>query len=268
MPAWLLTIEYDGTDFLGFQRQAKGRTVQAELEAALAKLFGHPVKTVGAGRTDSGVHARGQAVSFRADREFPPERLVAALNYYLPPDIAVLRARRVPEGFNARRAAISRHYRYLVLNRPVRSPLWRRFAYYGPEPLDLGRMGWGAGRLVGRRDFGVFSPGAAGRMSTVRTMLRAEVRAEGDLIKFDFEADAFLPHQVRMMVGTLLRLGQGRLEPAEFEAILAGQGQAGPAVPGCGLYLMGVTFPKWVEEHADEDLPIETGRNRTALARD
>lgn len=266
MPAWLLTIEYDGTDFVGFQRQARGRTVQAELEAALARLFGTHVKTVGAGRTDTGVHARGQAVSFQADREFPPERLVAALNYYLPPDIAVLAARRVPDGFNARRAALSRQYRYLVLNRPCRSALWRRFAHHEPGPLDLRVMGWGAGRLVGRRDFGPFSPGAVGRMSTVRTLLRADVRADGDLIKFDFEADAFLPHQVRMMVGTLLRLGQGRLGPAEFEGILAGQGQAGPAVPGCGLYLMGVTYPKWVEEY-DENLPVQTDRNRTPLAR-
>lgn len=260
MPAWLLTIEYDGTDFLGFQRQARGRTVQAELEAALARLFGHPVKTVGAGRTDTGVHARGQAVSFRADREFPPERLVAALNYYLPPDIAVRRARTVPEGFNARRAALSRHYQYLVLTRAVRSPLWRRFAYHETGPLDVGQMAWGAARLVGRRDFGAFSPGAVGRMNTVRTLFRASVRAEGELIKFDFEADAFLPHQVRMMVGTLLRLGQGRLTPAEFDDILAGRGQAGPAVPGCGLYLMGVSYPKWVEEHGDEDLPVQTDR--------
>jgi len=266
VPAWLLTIEYDGTDFLGFQRQARGRTVQAELEAALARLFGAPVKTVGAGRTDAGVHARGQAVSFRADRELPAERLVAALNYYLPADIAVLKARRVPDGFNARRAALSRHYRYLVLNRPHRSPLWRRFAHHQPGPLDLGLMGWGVGRLVGRRDFRPFSPGAVGRLSTVRNLLRAEVRAEGDLIKFDFEADAFLPHQVRMMVGTLLRLGQGRLGPAEFEGILAGQGQAGPAVPGCGLYLMGVTYPKWVEEY-DENLPVQADRNRPTLAR-
>jgi len=268
VPAWLLTIEYDGTDFVGFQRQARGRTVQAELEAALARLFGQPVKTVGAGRTDTGVHARGQAVSFRADREFPPERLVAALNYYLPPDIAVLRARRVPEGFNARRAAISRHYQYVVFTRPTRSPFWRRFAYHAAGPFDLGRMQWGADRLVGRRDFGVFSPGAVGRLNTVRTLLRAGVRADGELIKFDFEADAFLPHQVRMMVGTLLRLGQGRLEPAEFEAVLTGHGQAGPAVPGCGLYLMGVSYPKWVEEYENEDLPVQTDRGRTALACD
>jgi tRNA pseudouridine38-40 synthase len=240
----MLVVEYEGTRYSGFQRQRQLPSVQAEIERALERLHGESTPVSAAGRTDAGVHARGQVVSFRTRNARTPKTYVRGLNAMLPPDIVVRSAALVESDFDPRRRAASRSYRYVVWRGPTASPFWRRFSHHVWEPLDLEAMERACGRLVGMKDFSPFSGALEPGRSARRTLFEAHVRAKGDLLFFDFRGDAFLPHQVRLMTGTLLRVGRGRLSLQDFDHIIEGNGRRGPAVPPQGLFLMSVEYTR------------------------
>lgn len=239
-----LIIEYDGTEYCGFQFQPLLPTVQGEIEEAVLALTGEKVRVKAASRTDSGVHAKGQVVVFSTSSSMSTESVVRGLNHYLPEDIAVRSAYCVADDFDVRRNAVSREYRYQILNRPTRSPLWRRWAHTVTGRLDVQAMGHACQSLVGEHDFAAFTWPEAGK-STVRRVLRAEVARKGDMVTFDVEASSFLPHQVRNTVGPLIRVGLGRMGAESFHELVASAeaGAAWPAAPACGLCLMEVKYP-------------------------
>jgi tRNA pseudouridine38-40 synthase len=237
----LAVLEYDGTEFLGFQSQRKGRTVQEEFEKALAEFTDKRIRIVGGGRTDSGVHAVGQTASFKIEWTRDLETLQRALNAKLPRDLAVKSLREVPETFSARYSARSRAYRYTILNAPVRSPLQERFAWWLADSLDLTAMQHAAPRLIGRKDFGAFGTPPRGD-HTVRELKRAEVRRDGDKITFEFEADAFLYRMVRRIVGSLVQVGRGQITPEQFGEIIERKRRAGDAAPPHGLTLLEIKY--------------------------
>jgi tRNA pseudouridine38-40 synthase len=235
-------VEYDGTDFAGFQAQRPGtRTVQGELEAALARLGdGKRRRVDGAGRTDAGVHATGQVIAFTYTGRLSAAELEAALNGLLPPDVAVRDVRRVPSGFHPRHAARYREYRYTVWNGPP-SPLRERTALGVRTPLDTAAMARVGSAFVGRHDFSAF--GSADRQP-VRTVHAVRVRREGRLVTIDVRADAFLRGMVRRMVAVLLEVGTGKLEEsAVATALAAGQpARHGATAPARGLCLRRVAL--------------------------
>lgn len=237
----LAVLEYDGTEFLGFQSQKRGRTVQDELERALGEFTNEHIRIVGGGRTDAGVHALGQTASFEMEWHSDPETLQRALNAKLPRDLAVRELRQVPEDFSARYDARSRTYLYTVLNTKTRAPLQERYALWVATRLDAEAMQQGAKKLVGRRDFRAFGTPPRGT-NTIRRMLRSEVRRDNNRILFEFEADAFLYRMVRRLVGTLLQLGSGKIRLNEFQAIVDHQRRAGDSVPAHGLTLQSVNY--------------------------
>lgn len=241
----VLIVEYDGTRYHGFQLQAGLPTIQRELEAALKELTGERVRLIGASRTDSGVHAKGQVVSFRTASDHSLETFVKGLNYYLPEDIAVKSAYHAADSFNVRRQAVSREYNYYILNSQTRSPLRERFYYLVSGQLDIEAMNRAASALVGEHDFASFvNNNEAAAKSTVRRVFRAEMRRDGDLIIFNMVANAFLMHQVRNTVGALLRVGRGRMSVERFCSILEAKqpGLAWPTAPARGLCLMQVNY--------------------------
>jgi tRNA pseudouridine38-40 synthase len=234
-------VEYDGTDFAGFQVQPEARTVQGELEAALAKVSGGcRVRVVAAGRTDAGVHSHGQVIAFTDPLGRPAGVLARALNALLPGDVSLRELRTVPDGFNPRRAARYREYRYTVWNGP-RSPLHERFALGVRDPLDTAAMERAGSVLVGRHDFSAF--GAAHRQP-VRTIKWIRVRREGSLVTIDVAADAFLRQMVRRIVAVLLEAGHGRMDEEAVAGALASRQPAlnGATAPAKGLCLRRVVF--------------------------
>jgi tRNA pseudouridine38-40 synthase len=239
----MAVIEYDGTDYLGFQLQAEGRTIQGEIERALAEVTRGETRVVGAGRTDAGVHAVGQVISFVPHWEHSLPELQRAMNALLPEDIAVHRTAWVADDFHPRFGAVSREYRYTILNQPFRSPLARRFAYHYLKPLDVEAMARAAKCLVGSHDFASFGRPPQGE-NTVRQVYRAECTRQDQFIYFDIVANAFLYRMVRNIVGTLLLVGIGELSPKGFEEILQARdrSRAGPPAPARGLCLMRVNY--------------------------
>jgi tRNA pseudouridine38-40 synthase len=239
-----LLLEYDGTRFAGSQYQPGLPTVQGALEEAVLRTTGEPVRAAFAGRTDAGVHARGQVASFDTAGALAPEVIQRALNAWLPRDVAVLEAVEAAPDLDVRRDARRRHYRYVIDNRPVRPALDRERAWHVPGDLDVAAMDRAACQLVGRHDFAAFasaleSPDAG----TVRELYAFTVRRAGTQICCDLVANAFLPHQVRRMVGALTIVGQGRMAEAAYAALLdAPPSTAGPAAPAHGLYLMSVEY--------------------------
>lgn len=237
-------VEYDGTDFAGFQAQPGARTVQGELEAALGRLTGETRITVdGAGRTDSGVHATGQVIAFTVPSGMPAAEIERALNGLLPPDVAIRGLRRAPLGFHPRHAARYREYRYTVWN-GQRSPLRARTAYWVRDPLDADAMAAAAATLVGRHDFGAFGSAPIVGGHTVRTVNWIKVRRTGALITIDIAADAFLRGMARRLVAVLLGVGHGTLNPTAVAALLAERRPAlnGAAAPARGLCLTRVVL--------------------------
>ena len=235
------TVEYDGTEFAGFQSQPKARTVQGELEAALARLSGgirQPV--VGAGRTDAGVHATGQVIAFTYPGSLSAEALSEALNGMLPPDVAISGLRRAPAGFHPRYAARYREYRYTIWNGP-RSPLRERTSLWVRNQLDVTAMAEAATALEGRHDF---SPFGGADPQPVRTVHRIRVRRTGSTVTIDVRADAFLRGMVRRIVATLLAVGTGRLETSAVPGLLTAGKPAlgGAAAPARGLCLRKVAL--------------------------
>jgi tRNA pseudouridine38-40 synthase len=252
MPTYCLTVSYDGTDFVGWQRQANGPSIQGELEAALQRLIGHPVFCRGAGRTDAGVHASGQVASFHSERTFSqPERvLVFGTNSHLPPGIAVTAARIVADDFDARFSASGKHYRYHIWNAPVMSPLHARTHWRVSNrstALDLESMQAAADLLTGRHDFSAFRAANCERRNTVRLVRRFAVTrpdSSEPVVHIDVEATAFLKQMMRILVGTLVEVGRGRMS-VEHVAGLARTGdrtQAGPTAPAHGLRLCRVDY--------------------------
>ncbi len=240
-------VEYDGTDFHGWQVQAGGRTAQGVLEEALTRVLGARVPVLAAGRTDAGVHAEGQAVSFRAATSIPPRGIAAACNAILPPDLSVLSLEEAPAGFHATRDATGKVYRYEILLGSAPRPLLRRTTWRVPGRLDPRRMREAARLLVGRHDFRSFrsNPGnEAGRSGTVRTVRRIDVRRRGDRVLVEVEGDGFLYNMVRALVGTLVQAGRGAWEAERVAAALRARDRraAGPTAPARGLTLVSVSY--------------------------
>jgi tRNA pseudouridine38-40 synthase len=243
-----LRIEYDGTDFVGSQWQTNGRSVQGELEGAWEQLTQERRRVNMAGRTDAGVHARGQVANVRADTTLDLATIRRGLTAILPEDVAVLEAWDVPYEWHARHTAIRRDYRFLIDNGVVAAPLLRRHAVHVSKRLDVDQMQAALEALVGTHDFAAFAGGPQ-EGSTVRTCYRASAAATDlwgqPLIAVDLAANAFLRHMVRNIIGTLLMVGEGRLSTAEFAVVLAGRDRrkAGRTAPAHGLYLMSVRYP-------------------------
>ncbi len=238
-------VAYDGTDYQGFQRQKNGPSVQEVLERALEQVTGQPVTVLAAGRTDTGVHAEGQVIAFDAKWKHPLTALLRALNAALPPDVAVRELAPAPPDFHPRYDAVSRYYRYTIYNHPIRSPLARRTSFHVARLLDVAAMQSAADLLIGEHDFAAFGTPPKGE-NTVRRVFRAVWRSELPWLYFDIEADAFLYRMVRNLVGTMIRVGLGRISVEEFRQILESRDRrrAGPAVPPHGLCLMAVRY-RW-----------------------
>jgi tRNA pseudouridine38-40 synthase len=249
----LLIIEYDGSGYHGFQWQNGLPSVQKELEKAIRKLTGERRRVISASRTDAGVHAKGQVVGFRTRSELSTSNLVNGLNHYLPRDIAVKAAYKVNDDFRVRRDAISREYSYYILNSPTRSPIREGRVHRVANPLNIAAMNQAAQTLIGQHDFASFVNGDGSWLeSTVRNVFRAEVGRDGEMVTFRMAANSFLPHQVRATVGTLIRVGLGRMNLDEFRSIIEARlpGTAGPTAPACGLCLDRVNYPFPLGEEA------------------
>jgi tRNA pseudouridine38-40 synthase len=245
MKNFKLTIEYDGTAYNGWQRQLETPTVQAEIEQALRRMTRSNITLIGAGRTDAGVHALGQVANFRCETRLNPEMILKGLNSLLPGDIAIRECCLVPDSFHARFAARSKRYHYRILNRAERAAVGRGYAWFIHWPLDVVAMMQAAERLVGQQDFKAFENAGSPRVHTRREVLRADwVPEEGHWLTFRIEADGFLRGMVRNIVGTLVAVGLGKLEPAAMETILASRDRrrAGATAPARGLFLVDVQY--------------------------
>lgn len=243
-------VEYDGSDYHGFAIQRRLRTVQGELEKAVARVTEANIRVVGSGRTDAGAHALGQVVSFKTESRLPPPVLMQALNANLPDDLVVKEVQDVPEGFNARKSAFRRHYRYSLWNAELPSVWVRRYRYHVPGRLNLEAMNKAAGYLIGTHDFACFTQGlrqylaSGSRRTTVRTLFEAGWKGAQPMLDFDVVGTAFLPHMIRNMVGSMLRVGMGKSTPEDFAELLDGSStRLSPwTVPAHGLMLVAVEY--------------------------
>lgn len=239
-----LGVEYDGAAFSGWQTQTHATTVQDVLEAALSSVAGCAVATTCAGRTDAGVHALMQVVHFDIEVVRPDSAWVRGTNANLPSSVAVTWARPVPESFHARYSALARRYRYLLLNHPVRPAVLHGKVGWHHAPLDLEAMRVAARYLLGEHDFSAFRASECQAKSPVRRLDCLDISVEGDLVVFDLQANAFLHHMVRNIVGALVYVGNGRQPPSWLGEILAGRdrAKAAPTFDAAGLYLVGVDY--------------------------
>jgi tRNA pseudouridine38-40 synthase len=236
-------VEYDGTEYLGFQIQCRGKTIQGEIERALAEIAGCRTRIVGAGRTDAGVHAKGQVIGFVAEWNHPLSDMRRALNAKLPQDIAIVELEQAAPGFHPRYSARSREYTYTIYDRAVRSPLVSRYAYHCARPLDAETMGQACGRLVGTHDFLPFGWPPRGQ-NTVRTVFRSGCERTGEFVRVTVEANAFLRRMMRRVVGNLVLVGLGKLSAEDFAGLLSlkhRQTPGGP-LPPQGLCLVNVNY--------------------------
>jgi len=250
MPTYRVVVEYDGTLFSGLQFQPEERTVAGELQRALRLLFAEPVAISAAGRTDAGVHAAGQVISFKSGRTFPIGRLALALNANLPADVTVRDAAIVDEGFSARFDATARVYEYRILNRAVPSALTRRYAHHVYHRLDLDRMRIAARDLIGQHDFVAFCGVLPARGGTVRTVHAVDIARAGDDVIVRIVGLGFLHRMVRIAVGTLIEIASGRRAVDDIPAIIASRDRrrAGYTAPAAGLTLVGVRYPDFDSE--------------------
>jgi tRNA pseudouridine38-40 synthase len=241
-----LLLEYDGTRFAGSQLQANARTVQGELEAAILKTTGESVRCAFAGRTDARVHATGQVGAFNSKSRLDPETLRNALNHWLPDDVAVRAAADAPPAFDPRRQALRRTYRYVVDNGAGRPVLDRAFVWHVRPSLDAALMHSAAQALVGEHDFAAFASALEDSAAlTVRRLECFAVRRDGRRLTFEVTANAFLPHQVRRMVGALVEVGRAKITPSDYRRLLDGlPSSAGPAAPARGLTLIAVDYER------------------------
>ncbi len=252
-----LLVEYEGTGFGGSQYQKNTRTIQDALERGLSSLTGELIRVTLAGRTDAGVHAKGQVAAFSTGSRHGPDVFARVLNHNLPNEIAVRAVREVSSTFGPRRQAIGRWYRYTIHNGRYRPALQRRLVWHVAEPLDEKAMTEAAASLVGEHDFAAFTqPSLAGKRTTCRRMTRAEVRRRGCCLLLDVEASAFLTRQVRRIAGALVEVGRARLSPGGFQDLLwrAEPGAASFTAPARGLCLMKVRYEDGLfDDETDED---------------
>jgi tRNA pseudouridine38-40 synthase len=239
-----LLLEYDGTDFHGWQVQANSRSVQGELERAVTKLLGVPTNVRAAGRTDAGVHATGQVASFTSPRAIEPRRVLRALNALTPTDLAVRAVETVAPDFDPRRHARQRRYVYRIWIAPWRSPFWRRYSWHITRPLDHAAMATAARAIVGEHDFSTFRAASCDASGPVRRMVRSEITVDDVLLTYTIAGNAFLRHMVRSIVGTLVDVGHGRRPATDVARLLAlrDRNQAGDTAPPMGLTLDEVSY--------------------------
>ncbi|MDE3241523.1 MAG: tRNA pseudouridine(38-40) synthase TruA [Nitrospirota bacterium] len=244
MPTFKLILEYDGTSYAGWQRQPDQPTVQAALEDAIQKVTQTHIAVIGAGRTDTGVHALGQVVSFRSDKPLSPRDWRRALNAHLPPDISVQAAESVSDDFHARHWAKAKQYEYRILHQPDRPALERNRAWHIYGPLDLDNVQTAASLLLGRHDFSSFQGHPTDTKDPICNLERLDLLQEGPRIRLVFVADRFLKQMVRAIVGTLVEVGQGKRQPQAMKDILEAKDRraAGYTAPAQGLYLMRVEY--------------------------
>lgn len=239
-----LVLEYDGTNYAGWQIQPNGISVQQVVEEALARLLKEPVRVHSSGRTDAGVHARGMVAAFTTAKGLPMRAFSDGLNALLPPDIAVMEALEAPDGFNPRFDAAGKHYRYTIHRGGRRSPLCRHYVWHVRETLDLTAMEKGASHMVGERDFASFRTAGCAARTTVRRIDAVDLALEGDLIHVHVKGSGFLRNMVRIMVGTLVEVGRGRRSADDVALLFRYPGEhfAGPTAPPQGLCLMEVYY--------------------------
>ena len=242
-----LVVEYEGTDFFGWQSQKDQRTVQDVLIAAVERVIGERPTLIGSSRTDAGVHAEGQVANFRTNSKIPARRMMHAINFYLPPDVRVQSARDVPRQFHSQFDARWKRYRYTVLHAESSRPLLRRSTMLVRGDLDVNLMRRAARHFIGKKDFRAFGSEVGRKKITIRTVYELNVRRRGDRVIFEVSGDGFLYNMVRAVVGTLLRVGQKKIPPAEVKRIIeqADRKAAGPVVGPEGLTLVRVSFTPW-----------------------
>jgi len=238
-----VTLCYDGTDFKGWQRQPRERTIQGVLENALFKITGHLVTVHGAGRTDAGVHAEGQVANFKVATRLGMDDLFRAMNALLQDDLRVISLRKVPAGFHARSSARSKTYRYRILQAPRVSPFLVRYVLHWPHRLDLRAMRKAAALFVREADFSAFSSNR--ELHPVRKVVLSDLRKKGDEIVFTIRAGGFLRYMVRTIVGTLLEVGRGKIPPDKIDALFRERSRSlsSPTAPARGLCLVKVDYP-------------------------
>lgn len=240
-----LVLQYDGTDYVGWQRQTRGESIQGSVEAALARIEGRPVTVHGAGRTDAGVHACAQAASVRLDTALDAATLVRALNANLPPAIRITSVELAADAFHARFDARSKSYEYRIRNGPTVPPFERLYVWHVAQPLDLDAMQRAAAPLVGEHDFAAFQGADSEVHTTVRRVLGARWQRSGDgLLAFQITGEGFLRHMVRRIVGTLVEIGAGRRPDDEIARLLEARAaqDAARTAPACGLFLVRVDY--------------------------
>jgi tRNA pseudouridine38-40 synthase len=244
MPTLKLTLEYDGTGYAGWQRQLNQPTIQQAVETAITRLTQTHISILAAGRTDAGVHALGQVVSFRTDREMTPQQWTRALNAHLPPTIAVRATAIMPEAFHARHKATGKLYEYRILNRSERPTIERHFCWHVYKPLDDAAMNAAALCLIGSHDFSSFETQPTDNDNRICRMQRLAVFRHGDRLHIEVYADRFLKQMVRSLVGTLVEVGLGKRTAESLPAILAAgdRSAAGKTAPPQGLFLMRVDY--------------------------
>ncbi|XOQ43864.1 MAG: tRNA pseudouridine synthase A [Clostridium sp.] len=241
----LLTICYDGANYHGWQIQQNAVSVQQVFQQALQRILGDLPNLKACSRTDTAVHAREFCISFHTEHSIPCARLVGALNHFLPKDIAVLSCREVPEEFHARYSCLGKEYEYCIWNEKIRNPFLVGRALHYWYPLDIDRLNRAASQLIGSHDFTSFcAVDARERGDMTRTVTAAQWKREGSTVSFTVAADGFLYHMVRIMVGTMLRVAEGKLQPEDISRILAARDRraAGPTAPPQGLYLNKVFY--------------------------
>ncbi len=239
-----LTIEYDGTDFFGWQKQPNCRTVQEVMENTIKKVLGEDIHLLGASRTDRGVHALGQVACFKTNSSLHLEAMFKAFNALLPEDIVIHQIEEVPLEFHPRYWAKSKTYEYVILLKPIRSPLIRRFSWHIPQVLDLEAMKECCEMLKGSHDFSSFKLSGSSAKNPVREMLRAEITLDSPFLFFLFEASGFLRGMARSIVGTLIDVGRGKIKPEDFRQILEARDRkkASFTAPPEGLFLVEVKY--------------------------
>lgn len=240
-----LIIEYEGTDYVGWQEQSGLPTIQASVASAIAKFTGEPVKLIGASRTDTGVHAIGQTANFTTNSNIPVHGIIHGLNLILPADIVIRDAEDAQLEFDSRRRSVGKIYVYKLLNRPCPSAIMRRFTWFIPRPLDLTLMQQGARHFIGEKDFSSFCAAGSDALHSIRTVTSVDIQEKGDgLIEIEVRGNAFLRHMIRIMTGTLVAVGNGRIRPDDVLAMInAKDRKAAPmTAPARGLTLMKVEY--------------------------
>jgi tRNA pseudouridine38-40 synthase len=241
-----LILQYEGTQYQGWQSQGgkRGPTIQDILADKIEKITGARVKVIGAGRTDAGVHAKGQVANFRTEHSIDCSSLLRALNSIPPHDIIISSVEDVPEDFHAQFCALEKHYQYRILNRPIPDPFANRFSWHIRYKLDMNKMINAAHFFIGEKDFASFCGAKCGAKTTRRHLKELKISRNKSIITLDFLGNGFLRHMVRNIVGTLVEVGRGKIVPEDIEKIFAAcdRRQAGPTAPAHGLFLMKVTY--------------------------